>query len=1660
MIMVNQQYGYGSSRCFGSGLPVAHLTAMASAANWASLADLPQLDQLVQDEDMYGSPGSPWFNERCNFLADIVEASTDATNRCFRGRQMGSMLTSSSLLKQGIFNMDPDFQVSEVTYEFLWERDDPMPPLCGKVMFCGLKEEYPTKRPAAAWAIDEHTMVFPLRDAPHGPVRVLECYAGGHGGWSMAAQVIQDFTDAAIQVVAIENDPLAAAHFAITHDMIFTKGCHPSMSSLLNAGHSITMCIDMLDTSWYETVGSWNPEFCVISAPCQQWSGPGHQSGLNGLLGMLLPQTIAVCRKFRPRILGLEQVPAFQTHQHFPLVIQFLKASGYDIHWQQVVPSDRYGCFARPRWLCLAVLRHSHTALPDMQPWNRAPPRTPAEMGAILPWSQDVIATLIPDDQVKRIASKAKFLPQQSRADYIPDGDLVLRHRLYSGTKPMPTVMALYGSQHTLSEATLSSKGYLGFFFQPTGDCYRFLHPLEIAIGHVVCCKLTLPTDHVQAWKFEGNQISLPHALLIMVNGLNMLPNRDFQINMQEIMDFMWDTKIDRDNSKVVYHQHGITLLNAHKPPWMDHRVKHADQLLEAVHNNSIPGGQVWSPDHAFVHPNQLLQSLSHDILASICTQIPPTVEDTQIFRTMQGGCLLTGKGMYTFWVATDTILDDLHWLWTSYKPHGLQSTKDNPRMVQMDRYVPTQPLPRLSNALVVFVDASVLSVYSADPTMSLEAALNQWGLSHEVQDAFGQVDLQAYLDPVTLLFPNDVTRHTLEQPLPVFVAAAFQYMHDFHTTWKPQDLQSIIHAMGEPTPCQTLASFWSNLLTDSAKNNFGLDVRACVQDGKVEVVFTTITKTSPFPDQLLMKFLGFEAATFLLQGLQDPSGPGCELWIGNKCLWKGHVLPTTTGTQLCELLGYAFTPFLYGALPAIQIHSNLWTTEIAATMIAPSSEIVGLIHLPTPVEGGHIVDMDSPPCAGQHASMQIMVVPIHGSTIVLQVDPHTTGYALKAQLENVTQVPIANQRLSYQSKPIQDDQTLQECGVHQDSTIRVTSRLLGGGVKELNRTQVKNSLATTLLERGHDLAWVSQVADELITKAGMKDTSALAQLPGGSERTTSILRMCTDCGIDIPQIQKTKAVKHAAHTEGQRQRQKKPVPPAPDQYTIEPGYLRNADGTPAAQIDKITTQRTGVCILSVAQAEPWIRENALVSKDELAAFVIGKIEAPANLHCQDICIPCRDAADRQVIMSGSLLQLGERHVQPSQPKDKQVSLQQCQVVALTVWKQDWSPDAWSDLLKSTYTSFRRHVQAGAQHDVILSAWGRSLRHNNKPATDSTATSIQIHVTIRKTALTEVLSQSGFNFIWANPKDDQGKPDSTWKIIWIQGDIAHATAKAAQVDTCCGLVRGRASLGLRFRAADHDDAWDVIHPGLTKPADTGGALTFKLEPLPYGCDATTLAGWAQLQGWSIRPIRAVGPRGYLVSSAGDPPPGVLQFNGQPILAKPMAAKHRAPSHAIIAGPRPTRGSQIKAVNESSPDGLPDAWADYRARHPQQFPAPAAASHQAARQVDGPIEARFKQQASRLEDLETSLKEVRAQQDTMGKAIQSAEAAAERRSQETTVFVKEAITSIKAEVEKTVTRALSRQSEQLNNNLTDLKQLFLQQINKRPREEGEADMDGL
>lgn len=198
----------------------------------------------------------------------------------------------------------------------------------------------------------------------------------------------------------------------------------------------------------------------------------------------------------------------------------------------------------------------------------------------------------------------------------------------------------------------------------------------------------------------------------------------------------------------------------------------------------------------------------------------------------------------------------------------------------------------------------------------------------------------------------------------------------------------------------------------------------------------------------------------------------------------------------------------------------------------------------------------------------------------------------------------------------------------------------------------------------------------------------------------------------------------------------------------------------------------------------------------------------------------------------------------------------------------------------------------------------------------------------------------------------------------------------------------------------------------------------------------------------MKPIKAIGARSWLITSADDPPQGVVTFNGMPLLIRKLEPRTGASSNAVIAGPRP-RQHTSKPV--AQPDSK-DPWMDYLKHNPSPF----AAAATPARPVDGPIESRFKKQDEKLLQMEQTIAQIKTEQQQLRQHTEQGFQEAKNRDEHTKLFVAKTLDQNKKDIEIAVTRALDKQSTQLTSGMDELKALLAHHP-KRGREPEANDM---
>lgn len=185
--------------------------------------------------------------------------------------------------------------------------------------------------------------------------------------------------------------------------------------------------------------------------------------------------------------------------------------------------------------------------------------------------------------------------------------------------------------------------------------------------------------------------------------------------------------------------------------------------------------------------------------------------------------------------------------------------------------------------------------------------------------------------------------------------------------------------------------------------------------------------------------------------------------------------------------------------------------------------------------------------------------------------------------------------------------------------SIHLVAELWGGAgpesAKGQMRTQVRNTVAASLLEKGISLEWISNNLDRMIDTIGVASIIPAIGQPPGAARDSRIAQFFEDAKIPLPSLPKKGVYTPQAFRT--KQRKKSFVAPSASDFTVNSTYLLNEDGTNVQQISELKGQVTGIYLADQHSATPWLLEGAQLSADELGILVVGSCDIETPLERQ-----------------------------------------------------------------------------------------------------------------------------------------------------------------------------------------------------------------------------------------------------------------------------------------------------------------------------------------------------------------------------------------------------------------------------------------------------------
>eukprot|EP00438_Fugacium_kawagutii_P036075 Skav208496 [mRNA] locus=scaffold87:211967:213430:- [translate_table: standard] len=477
-----------------------------------------------------------------------------------------------------------------------------------------------------------------------------------------------------------------------------------------------------------------------------------------------------------------------------------------------------------------------------------------------------------------------------------------------------------------------------------------------------------------------------------------------------------------------------------------------------------------------------------------------------------------------------------------------------------------------------------------------------------------------------------------------------------------------------------------------------------------------------------------------------------------------------------------------------------------------------------------------------------------------------------------------------------------------------------------------------------------------------------------------------------------------------------------------------------------------------------WLKGESTLSGDELAAFVPEPCPAVVGFRYQSLTTPVHDASGNLMLLQGKLFQFGSKEIRITKKLNQTQSTEDVKIVAITMWKSDYEASAWKQIIQQPVRQCKTMLQQQDTNMTLLQPWGRRYRDSKGETTPESCESIQFHCLVPSACFATMVKRSGWNKIYVTPKSQDGKLIETYKVIWCTQPVQELQTKVAVMPACQGLVRGKRSHGVRVDATCFAEMWELLKPSQPVPDITHMTKTFRLEPLPYGVNREALQEWSAKHSWPIKALRSIGGQQWLVGSNVEPPSKVLQFNGTPVLIKPVADKPPRRNGPVLAGKEVLPKLQAKTPQELDED----PWMLYRenqALKPQsQMPvgpssssAVPGATHKGERSVAGPIAQQFDQQSARITNLEQQLgKLVEAQTQHASQVdarFEKMNCAFRTHAEQT----QNAVNSVQTELQRTIAAAMQKQDQQLFSQMQDLKKFFSRGIKRKDAESGDEEV---
>ena len=364
-----------------------------------------------------------------------------------------------------------------------------------------------------------------------------EFFSGGFSGWSHVLRMLTDMGYEFNHRIAVDFDPVCAEAFCRSHGFRDTVGPEVMKWESDELPERLFIEGDMLDPRWYHLLGDERFDIAVLSPPCPPWSKATSCPGLMKHEGRLTIFAWALLQLIRPKTVCMEMVGNMRRHEHWSIIKMMILWSGYSIRYAPILNLAEFTPQHRERLIVVATLDAEDLQPHICQAWPATQRQTLETFLNVMrleePWKTQssiephVLQMYLDPALLPKSGNEGPRAPKKTKVD-------VESYRIRHVQSVFGCIMASYGSGHELPDLNLRRFGLYGTLLAQASGL-RFLSVPEIAIAHSALMPFWLPPDCKSAIRILGNAISIPHAMVGILNAMAFLSGFT-GVEIQEIM--------------------------------------------------------------------------------------------------------------------------------------------------------------------------------------------------------------------------------------------------------------------------------------------------------------------------------------------------------------------------------------------------------------------------------------------------------------------------------------------------------------------------------------------------------------------------------------------------------------------------------------------------------------------------------------------------------------------------------------------------------------------------------------------------------------------------------------------------------------------------------------------------------------------------------------------------------------------------------------------------------------------------------------------------------------------------------------------------------------------------------------------------------------------